>query len=92
MKYFKFFLRKIKKLIKGLLISFTPLLFFFFMVFLMFASEGYTLEDFGIYDFTLNPFDYCNLTDVKYTAVLHDDINGKANVEITEYLNAFLDY
>lgn len=26
------------------------------------------------------------MTDVNYTAILHDDFNGKANVEITEYL------
>ena len=86
MKYLKFFLIKIKKCIKGLLIKSIPFLFFIFLFIMSFISEGYTLEDFGLDGFTLNPNDYCNLTDVSYTAVLHDDPNGKANVEITEYL------
>lgn len=86
MKYLKFFFRKIKKLIKGIATSLSPFLFIILIVFLSIFSEGYTLEDFGLDGVTLNPFDYCNLTDIEYTAVLHDDPNQKANVEITEYL------
>ena len=86
MKYLKYFLSKFKKLIKGLLISFAPILFFFAFIIISLFLDGYTLEDFGFDGLTLNPFDYCNLTDIEYTAILHDDPNGKANVEITEYL------
>ena len=86
MKYLKFFINAIKKCIKTILIKLSPLLFVFFFIFMSFISEGYTLEDFGIEGFSLIPNDYCNLTDVDYTAVLHDDYSGKANVEITEYL------
>lgn len=80
MKYLKFIFKKLTKSFKKLCIDLLP---FIIMIFLIIASEGYTLEEFGI---NLNPADYCNLTDVEYTAVLHDDKNGKANVEITEYL------
>lgn len=86
MKYLKFFFIKIKKFIKGIVIKSTPFLFFILLMILSFMSEGYTWEDFGLDGFSLNPNDYCHLTDVDYTAVLHDDPYGKANVEITEYL------
>ena len=86
MKYLKFFLKKIKKTLKGVLISTSPIWIWFFLAVIFFLGEGYTLEDFGFEGFNLNPNDYCNLTDVEYTAILHDDIDGKANVEITEYL------
>ena len=86
MKYLKFFLNKIKKIIKGIFMKLRPFLFVIIILILVLASEGYTWEDFGLDGFSLNPFDYCNLTDVDYTAILHDDPNGKANVEITEYL------
>lgn len=86
MKYLKFFFIKLKKLIKGIFIKFMPFLFIILFITLSLFADGYTLEDFGIEGFTLNPNDYCNLTDVDYTAILHDDPNGKANVEITEYL------
>ena len=86
MKYLKFFFNKIKKWIKGVVVTSLPFLFFLFIFVLSFISEGYTWEDFGLDGFSLNPNDYCHLTDVDYTAVLHDDPNGKANVEITEYL------
>ena len=86
MKYLKFFFTKIKKCIKGIFINSMPIIFIIFFIFISFMSEGYTWEDFGLDGFSLNPNDYCNLTDVKYTAILHDDPNGKANVEITEYL------
>lgn len=86
MKYLKFFLIKIKKCIKGIAINLLPFSFFILIFVLSFITEGYTWEDFGLDGFSLNPNDYCNLTDVNYTAVLHDDSNGKANVEITEYL------
>lgn len=86
MKYLKFFLKKIKKCIKGVVIKLAPFLLFILLFFLSFISEGYTWEDFGLDGFSLNPNDYCHLTDVDYTAILHDDPSGKANVEITEYL------
>ena len=86
MKYLKYFFRKIKKVVKGLLRQSAPLLMVVLLIFLSFVSEGYTWEDFGLDGFSLNPNDYCNLTDVEYTAVLHDDPSGNANVEITEYL------
>ena len=84
MKYLKFFFRKAKKLIKGIFISFMPILFVILIMFLSILSEGYTWEDY--FGFSLNPFDYCNLTDVDYTAILYDEPNGKARVKITEYL------
>ena len=86
MKYLKFFFNQAKRWIKGVIARSLPFLFFIFIFVLSFISEGYTLEDFGLDGFSLNPNDYCHLTDVDYTAVLHDDPNGKANVEITEYL------
>ena len=86
MKFLKYFFIKAKKCIKGLAIASIPYLFFVFIAFIAIAGEGYTWEDFGLDGFSLNPNDYCNLTDVEYIAVLHDDPNGNANVEITEYL------
>lgn len=86
MKYLKYFLLMIKKGLKGIFIKLRPFLFYILIFLFVFISEGYTWEDFGLDGFTLNPNDYCHLTDVDYTAVLHDDPNGKANVEITEYL------
>lgn len=87
MKYLKYTFAHIKKYIKGLATTLAPFILFFLLFFVVpFIIEGYTLEDFGFDGFTLNPNDYCNITDVDYTAVLHDDPNGKANVEITEYL------
>ena len=86
MKYLKFFFIKIKKFIKGLAITLSPYIFIFLFIFMTLVADGYTLEDFGLDGVTLNPNDYCHLTDVNYTAILHDDPNGKANVEITEYL------
>ena len=69
-----------------MLTAYLPFLFFILIFFISLISEGYTWEDFGLDGFSLNPNDYCNLTDIEYTAVLHDDPNGNANVEITEYL------
>lgn len=86
MKYLKYFFRKVKKIVKGLVKQAFPFLFIILFAFLSLISEGYTWEDFGLDGFSLNPNDYCNLTDIEYTAVLHDDPNGNANVEITEYL------
>ena len=86
MKYLKYFFRKIKKIVKDLIKQAFPFLFVILLIFLSLISEGYTWEDFGLDGFSLNPNDYCNLTDIEYTAVLHDDPNGNANVEITEYL------
>lgn len=86
MKYLKFIFKGLKKYIKNMGIVLLPYILVVFFVIIGIAADGYTLEDFGIDGFTVNPNDYCNLTDVDYTAVLHDDIDGKANVEITEYL------
>ena len=86
MKYLKYFFRKVIKIVKGLIKQAFPFLFVILLIFLSLISEGYTWEDFGLDGFSLNPNDYCNLTDIEYTAVLHDDPNGNANVEITEYL------
>lgn len=86
MKYLKYFFIKIKKCVKGIAIKSGPFLFFILIIFLTFVSDGYTLEDFGLDGFSLNPNDYCHLTDIDYTAILHDDPNAKACVEITEYL------
>ena len=84
MKYLKFFLMKLKKWTKGVVITLAPFLFFAFLMILSFISEGYTWEDLGLDGFSLNPADYCHLTDVDYKAVLSDKQNG--TIEITEYL------
>ncbi len=86
MKYLKYFFRKVIKVVKGIIRKALPFLMFIILAFLYLAAEGYTWEDFGLDGFSLNPNDYCNLTDIEYTAVLHDDPNGNAYVEITEYL------
>ena len=86
MKYLKHLLKSFLKSLKIFIQKSAPFLFFIFIMILSLISEGYTLEDFGLDGVTLNPNDYCHLTDVDYTAILHDDSNGKANVEITEYL------
>ena len=80
MKYLKFSCNQIKKFLIAYRGRFFGLLIFLFFAAMMILPY---LEDYGI---SLDPNDYCNITDVEYTAVLHDDINGKANVEITEYL------
>lgn len=85
MKYLKYFLNSIKKRVTHFFTASLPILFFVLIFLLSFIADGYTLEDFGIEGFTLNPTDYCNLTDINYTAVLNaSDIT--ASVEITEYL------
>lgn len=82
MKYLKYFFKKIKKSIKEIMINLITIL----LLILFFLSPS-IYEDYTLLDYiNLNPNDYCNLTDINYTAVLHDDPNGKANVEITEYL------
>ena len=86
MKYLKFFLMKLKNITKGILTLIAPFLIYMFIFFMILLFEGFSLEEFGFEGFNLNPNDYCNLTDVEYTAILHDDENGKANVEITEYI------
>ena len=79
MKYIKFFLRKIKKLVQSLLLIFLPFLIVLIPVGIMalieFFSSGAEVN--GIND-------YCNLTDISYTALVQD--NENASVEITEYL------
>ena len=86
MKYLKFFFKKIIKSIIGVVVKLGPTLMYIAIFILMLYCDGYTWEDVGLDGFSLNPNDYCHITDVNYTAVLHDDPNGKANVEITEYL------
>ncbi len=86
MKYLKYLFRKVIKIAKCFVKKAFPVLCFFLLIFLSLLAEGYTWEDFGLDGFSLNPNDYCNLTDINYTAILHDDPNGNANVEITEYL------
>lgn len=86
MKYLKYFFRKVKEIVKSFVRRYFTFLFFILVIFFTLISQGYTWEDFGLDGFSLNPNDYCNLTDIEYTAVLHDDPNGNASVEITEYL------
>ncbi len=86
MKYIQYFFRLIKNIVKGIFMRSIPFLSIILVFIVYFIADGYTLEDLGFDEINLNPFDYCNLTDVDYTAILHDDPNGKANVEITEYL------
>ncbi len=86
MKYIKYLLKEFIRFLKASIRRLIPFLFVIFIIFLMLFSEGYTFEDFDIEGLNLNPFDYCNLTDVEYTAILNDNPDKKANVEITEYL------
>ena len=81
MKYIKYFL---KRALSSLLRFVATAFLFLFIAFpiLYFFIIGII----DSYEFNLNPNDYCNLTDVNYTAVLHDDPDGSARVEITEYL------
>lgn len=84
MKYLKFILVKSKYFIKSSISALSPILFLLGLFLLSMFAEGYTWEDFGLDGFSLNPNDYCNLTDVDYTAVLNDEQDG--SVIITEYL------
>ena len=86
MKYLIFFLKQILKFIKGIFMNLKPYFLFTLVLLFCFWAEGYTWEDIGLDGFSLNPNDYCNITDVNYTAILQDNPNGKANVEITEYI------
>ncbi len=83
MNYKKFFLFYFKRFFNSLKRMLLPLLFIIIIFLAEFGELLYDLEDL---DINLNPFDYCNLTDVDYTAVLHDDPDGTAKVSITEYL------
>ncbi len=80
MNYISFFIQKIKPFFRIIYSLLKAPLLFFLLIALCFWSDGYTLEDFGI-EATLNPNDYCHITDVNYTAVVQD-----TNVSITEYL------
>ena len=86
MKYLKYFLKLIIKVLKGLFRQLKPFILIFIFVVLTLMADGYTLEDFGLDSTSLNPNDYCHITDVEYTAILQDNPNGNASVEITEYL------
>ena len=83
MNFLNFIYMRVKKVVKGLVITFLPFIFFIIVFIISIWSEGYTLEDFGI---NLNPFDYCNLTDIEYIAILHDDPRYGSYSEVTEYL------
>ena len=76
MKYLKYTFNQVKKFIKGTFIIFISLLFAFGILFISIIND----------ENSLNPFDYCNLTEIEYKAILHDDLDRKANVEITEYI------
>ena len=84
MKIIKYYLKKLKRNVKNFFVGFVVLIIFI----LSFLSESEidfeTLND--EYGINLNPNDYCNLTDVDYKAILHDDTDGSAKVSITEYL------
>ena len=81
MKYIKYFLKRaLSSLLRFVATAFL-LLFIAFPILYVFI-----IGIIDSYEFNLNPNDYCNLTDVNYTAVLHDDPDGSARVEITEYL------
>ena len=77
MKYLKYFFSKIIHHVK------TPLIIYILMILLVCLISS---DDPLGFIYMILPNDYCNLTDVDYTAILHDDPNGKACVEITEYL------
>ena len=75
MEYLKFVFKKYRVLI------FTLLTYLIVIpIILLFSLNDSDSE------INLNPNDYCNLTDVDYTAVLHDDPDGTAKISITEYL------
>ena len=80
MKYIKFFLRKIKNFLLGIIYPLSLFLFYTIIIVIYLLLETEDLSDY----INLNPFDYCNLTDVDYTAELCDD--SFASVTITEYL------
>lgn len=82
MKYLQYFLIKIKNCLKFV----WPHSRLYVLIIVAIISSLLESVFIGFDGVTLNPNDYCNLTDVDYTAILHDDPNGKANVEITEYL------
>ena len=86
MNFLNFIFMKIKKFVKGFFTLLLPYIIFFLFIVLIFKLDGFTWEDFGLDGFSLNPNDYCNLTDIKYTAILQDNPDGSASVEITEYL------
>lgn len=77
MKYLKFFVSNLKRTLIEIL---GYLLVIVIFIIICILEEGTFL---GI-NFNFN--DYCNLTDVDYTAVVKDEINQRATVEITEYL------
>lgn len=78
MKFIKYFL---EQCLEFILIIIKNCWFLVFLAFPFLASIISASED-----ISLDPNDYCNLTDVEYRAILRDDPNGKANVDITEYL------
>lgn len=84
MKYLKFLFSQLKRIFKSAIVMISPLLFYVGIILLFLFMDGYTLEDFGFDEINLTLNDYCNLTDVDYTAVLNDKQDG--TVKITEYL------
>ena len=86
MKYIKYVIRKTKKILRGIFYSSLPVLFIVLILIFSMASDGYTLADLGFEEINLNPNDYCNLTDIEYTAVLTDEPDGSARVDVVEYI------
>ena len=79
MKYLNYGLNQCKKILKGVAIRFLYAFIWIFFIVLFIASDYSE-------DWSLNPNDYCNLTDVQYEAVLNDEAFGYSNLKITEYL------
>ena len=80
MKYLSFTLNQIKKFTKGVFIRCLYSIIWLILLLSLVLSTN-TNED-----WSFNPNDYCNLTDVEYKAVLNDEMYGYNNVLITEYL------
>ena len=79
MKYLNYLLSQTKKFLKGVFIHFIGIIIIAF-IFVCMGISYYNEDN------SLNPNDYCNLTDVEYKAVLNDEMFGNSNVKITEYL------
>ena len=58
MKYFKYFLVKIKKCIKGIIVTLAPFILILIGIIIFLGLEGYTFEDFGLDGCRLD----CNIT------------------------------
>lgn len=79
MEYFNYVIKKIKKITKTYKILFIIILIYI----ILFAISILNETDAEI---NINPNDYCRITDVDYTAILHDDKDHSAKISVTEYL------